>query len=97
MEEAKKTVDLWYNERKEVRTWQNHRKTEAEIESCVRTMLGRARRFPSMKHATRAQKGHIERAAINTPVQVCSSTFFLGSLLRMSNLKPVHECWSVTG
>lgn len=87
MEEAKQTVDLWYNERKEVRTWQDLRKTEAEKKSCVRTLLGRARRFPSMKHATRAQKGHIERAAINTPVQVCSLTSFWPFLIPISNIK----------
>lgn len=54
-------------------TWQEERKKEAERDRCVHTLLGRARRFPSMDHATRAQRGHIERAAINTPVQVSLS------------------------
>lgn len=77
VEEARKTVELWYNERKEVLTWQQKRKQEAQRYRCVRTLLGRARWFPSMQHATRSQRGHIERAAINTPVQVLSLSLSL--------------------
>lgn len=70
MKEAKETVERWYNERKEVLAWQEKRKNEAATLKYVCTLLGRARSFPSMDHATRYQRGHIERAAINTPVQV---------------------------
>jgi len=70
VKEAKKTVDLWYNDRKEVLQWQEERKKEAREYHCVYTLLGRARRFPLMAQANTYQKGHIERAAINTPVQV---------------------------
>lgn len=73
VKEAKETVDLWYNERHEVRKWQEERKKEAQKDSCVHTLLGRVRHFPSMKNVTPYQKGHIERAAINTPVQVLLS------------------------
>ncbi|KAK4744111.1 hypothetical protein SAY87_010423 [Trapa incisa] len=69
VEEARKTVDLWYKERQEVRTWQEKRKLEAREHGQVYTLLGRARRFPSFSRASYALKGHIERAAINTPVQ----------------------------
>lgn len=71
--EAKKTVELWYNDRKEVLAWQEQRKKEACKDHCVYTLLGRARRFPLMARATSSQKNHIERAAINTPVQVLHS------------------------
>lgn len=70
VKEAKKTVDLWYNDRKEVLQWQEERKKEAREFHCVHTLLGRARRFPLMAQANTYQQGHIERAAINTPVQV---------------------------
>lgn len=70
VQDAEKTVELWYKERKEVRRWQEERKKEAKEYRCVRTLLGRARWFPSLTRASRAQRGHIERAAINTPVQV---------------------------
>ena len=39
----------------------------------VYTLLGRSRRFPNMAHATSGQRGHIERAAINAPVQVSTA------------------------
>lgn len=73
VKDAKKTVDLWYNDRKEVLQWQEERKKEAHELHCVHTLLGRARRFPLMAQANTYQKGHIERAAINTPVQVLNS------------------------
>lgn len=73
MKEAEETVDLWYSERKEVLQWQEIRKNEARNDGHVHTLLGRARKFPSIKNATYAQRGHIERAAINTPVQVSLS------------------------
>lgn len=70
VKEAKETVDLWYKERKEVLKWQEERKQEAHEKHCVYTLLGRARRFPSLVNASNSQRSHIERAAINTPVQV---------------------------
>jgi len=66
--EAQETVDLWYNDRQEVRKWQEMRKKEAIEDGYVLTLLGRSRRFPASK--SRAQRNHIQRAAINTPVQV---------------------------
>lgn len=74
MEEAKNTVNLWYSDRKEVLTWQEKRKAEAREKKCVHTLLGRARMFPSQESITGTQRGHIERAAINTPVQVSNLT-----------------------
>ena len=98
VEEAKETVDLWYSDRKEVLTWQKKRKQEARDKQFVCTLLGRARRFPSMANVSTYQKGHIERAAINTPVQVLSFfltqsfmfSLFLSSLISSSPLPVVH-------
>lgn len=69
-EEAQETVNLWYSDRKEVLSWQEERKKEAHSSRRVHTLLGRARHFPSLKNASSAHRAHIERAAINTPVQV---------------------------
>uniref|UniRef100_A0A0A0L6C2 DNA-directed DNA polymerase n=2 Tax=Cucumis sativus TaxID=3659 RepID=A0A0A0L6C2_CUCSA len=91
LEEAKKTVKLWYNERKEVREWQDLRMAEAAESSCVRTLLGRARQFPSMKYATRFQKGHIERAAINTPVQGSAADVAMCAMLEISKNSRLRE------
>ena len=68
--EARETVARWYSDRAEVLKWQEARKQEARKIGCVYTLLGRARTFPSTKNASPSQRGHIERAAINTPVQV---------------------------
>lgn len=79
LKEAEETVKRWYSDRKEVLNWQELRKKEAREKGHVHTLLGRARKFPSA--STYAQRGHIERAAINTPVQVCDATQFFIYLL----------------
>ncbi|KAM7504160.1 hypothetical protein LguiB_003064 [Lonicera macranthoides] len=84
VKEAKETVDRWYSERKEVLRWQDDRKEEARINGCVHTLLGRARHFPSMGNATPFQKGHIERAAINTPVQGSAADVAMCAMLEIS-------------
>lgn len=79
-EEAQETVNLWYSDRQEVLRWQELRKKQAHSIHCVYTLLGRARHFPSLKNASSAHRNHIERAAINTPVQV---TFALHDFLHV--------------
>ncbi|ERN19576.1 DNA polymerase I A, chloroplastic [Amborella trichopoda] len=84
LKEAKETVNLWYKERKEVLRWQEERKSEAANKGCVHTLLGRARRFPSMANASYSQRGHIERAAINTPVQGSAADVAMCAMLEIS-------------
>ncbi|XP_057464463.1 DNA polymerase I A, chloroplastic/mitochondrial-like [Actinidia eriantha] len=91
VKEAKATVDLWYNERKEVQDWQDERKKEARENGCVHTLLGRARQFPSMKHASPYQKGHIERAAINAPVQGSAADVAMCAMLEISKNAHLKE------
>ncbi|KAE8654238.1 DNA polymerase I A [Hibiscus syriacus] len=91
VEEAKNTVDLWYRERQEVLEWQKKRKFEAQKFGCVKTLLGRARRFPSFAQCTRAQRGHIERAAINTPVQGSAADVAMCAMLQISTNKRLKE------
>ncbi|KAE8680208.1 DNA polymerase I B [Hibiscus syriacus] len=93
VEEAKNTVDLWYKERQEVLEWQKLRKFDAQKYGCVKTLLGRARRFPSFDHCTRAQRGHIERAAINTPVQGSAADVAMCAMLQISK----NECLKELG
>lgn len=91
VQEAKKTVDLWYSDRKEVLNWQEERKKEAREKNCVHTLLGRARQFPSVAHATYSQKGHIERAAINTPVQGSAADVAMCAMLEISKNARLKE------
>ncbi|KAK7316740.1 hypothetical protein RJT34_00422 [Clitoria ternatea] len=91
VKEAKRTVDLWYNDRKEVLKWQEERKKEACESQRVYTLLGRARRFPKIDPAHSYQKGHIERAAINTPVQGSAADVAMCAMLQISNNKKLKE------
>lgn len=70
IEEAKATVNLWYSDRPEVLAWQKERKEEAHQTQKVHTLLGRARHLPDVKSSNPLVRSHMERAAINTPVQV---------------------------
>ncbi|KAG9153800.1 hypothetical protein Leryth_005925 [Lithospermum erythrorhizon] len=82
--EAKQTVDRWYSDRQEVLAWQEQRKSEARVRRCVHTLLGRSRMFPSLRDATSGQKNHIERAAINTPVQGSAADVAMCAMLEIS-------------
>ncbi|XP_057951031.1 DNA polymerase I A, chloroplastic/mitochondrial isoform X2 [Malania oleifera] len=89
--EAKETVDLWYRERQEVLHWQEERKQEAIKTLRVHTLLGRCRRFPSTVNVTSAQKAHIERAAINTPVQGSAADVAMCAMLQISRNAHLKE------
>ncbi|RAL43428.1 hypothetical protein DM860_012569 [Cuscuta australis] len=91
VKEAKETVDRWYSDRKEVLTWQEQRKSEAHQFRCVYTLLGRARMFPSLKSATKYVRGHIERAAINTPVQGSAADVAMCAMLEISKNQRLKE------
>uniref|UniRef100_A0A161ZR14 DNA-directed DNA polymerase n=1 Tax=Daucus carota subsp. sativus TaxID=79200 RepID=A0A161ZR14_DAUCS len=81
LKEAEETVKRWYSDRKEVLNWQELRKKEAREKGHVHTLLGRARKFPSA--STYAQRGHIERAAINTPVQGSAADVAMCAMLEI--------------
>ncbi|KAL1567030.1 DNA-directed DNA polymerase [Salvia divinorum] len=90
-EEAQETVNLWYSDRQEVLHWQTLRKKQAHNYHCVNTLLGRARHFPSLKNASSAHKAHIERAAINTPVQGSAADVVMCAMLQISRNKRLKE------
>ncbi|XP_010267695.1 PREDICTED: DNA polymerase I A, chloroplastic/mitochondrial [Nelumbo nucifera] len=91
VKEAKETVNLWYKERQEVLRWQEKRKQEAQTERRVHTLLGRARCFPSMANVSNSQRGHIERAAINTPVQGSAADVAMCAMLEISRNARLKE------
>nr|XP_043640219.1 DNA polymerase I B, chloroplastic/mitochondrial isoform X2 [Erigeron canadensis] len=82
--EARETVARWYAGREEVLKWQEARKKEARTIGCVYTLLGRARTFPSTKTAGASHRGHIERAAINTPVQGSAADVAMCAMLEIA-------------
>lgn len=85
LEEAKKTVELWYEARPEVKKWQEEQRNNAETLGYVTTMLGRRRPLPDAKGlAGAAAKGHALRAAINSPVQGSAADIAMAAMLRIS-------------
>ena len=70
IEEARDTLKLWYRDRQEVLAWQKIQKKLAREKCEVYTLLGRSRHFRNLTRFDRDKRGHIERAAINAPVQV---------------------------
>ncbi|KAF9624108.1 hypothetical protein IFM89_007806 [Coptis chinensis] len=91
VKEARETVELWYRDRKEVLSWQEERKQDANRYGCVKTLLGRTRSFPSMNGASNAYRGHIERAAINTPVQGSAADVAMCAMLEISRNAHLKE------
>ncbi|XP_064981508.1 DNA polymerase I A, chloroplastic-like isoform X1 [Musa acuminata AAA Group] len=83
VEEAKDTISLWYEERKEVLRWQKERKKEAIKSKCVRTLLGRPQHFPLVETVSNAQMGHILQAAINTPIQGSAADVAMCAMLEI--------------
>uniref|UniRef100_A0A7N0TZ66 DNA-directed DNA polymerase n=1 Tax=Kalanchoe fedtschenkoi TaxID=63787 RepID=A0A7N0TZ66_KALFE len=91
VKEARETVKRWYNDRQEVLKWQELRKIEAIQNRKVHTLLGRARMFPSVTGASSSQKGHIERAAINTPVQGSAADVAMCAMLEITRNERLKE------
>ncbi|BFI30949.1 DNA polymerase I [Marchantia polymorpha subsp. ruderalis] len=91
LEEAKATVDLWYSDRPEVRRWQEERIKEAHQTHHVHTLLGRTRHFPDVKSSSRLVRGHVERAAINTPVQGSAADVAMCAMLEINTNKELLD------
>jgi DNA polymerase I len=69
LEEAEDTLKRWYDDRPEVRDWQQATIQRARDCLYTRTLMGRYRPLPDIISKQRTARGHAERAAINTPIQ----------------------------
>jgi len=81
--EAQQTLDLWFNDRPEVRDWQRNTIEEARRTGYTRTLMGRYRSLPGITSNNRAIRGHAERAAINTPLQGGAADVVMMAMLRL--------------
>ncbi|KAK3122846.1 hypothetical protein QOZ80_8AG0619190 [Eleusine coracana subsp. coracana] len=91
VKEARHTLKLWYRDRKEVSAWQKRQKELAHEKCEVYTLLGRSRRFPNPAHVRSSQRGHIERAAINAPVQGSAADVAMCAMLEIERNTRLKE------
>ncbi|XP_024364019.1 DNA polymerase I B, chloroplastic/mitochondrial isoform X2 [Physcomitrium patens] len=91
LDEAKATVDLWYSDRPEVLAWQKERKQEAHETLRVHTLLGRARHLPDINSSNSLLRSHMERAAINTPVQGSAADVAMCAMLEINQNARLRE------
>ncbi|KAJ7529979.1 hypothetical protein O6H91_15G073700 [Diphasiastrum complanatum] len=89
--DAEKTVELWYNDRMEVKQWQEQSITEARATKRVHTLLGRTRHLPYIRSSDYLERGHAERAAINTPVQGSAADVAMCAMLEISRNHTLKE------
>ncbi|KAG2577070.1 hypothetical protein PVAP13_6NG079600 [Panicum virgatum] len=91
VKEARDTLKLWYGDRKEVLAWQKRQKKLAHEKCEVYTLLGRSRRFPNLTQFGPGQRGHIERAAINAPVQGSAADVAMCAMLEIERNTRLKE------
>ncbi|KAF8662416.1 hypothetical protein HU200_055998 [Digitaria exilis] len=84
-EEANETLKLWYRDRKEVSAWQKKQQKLAQEKCEVYTLLGRSRHFPKF------DRGHIERAVINAPVQGSAADVAMCAMLEIERNTRLKE------
>jgi len=69
IEEAKAMLEAWYADRPEVLKWQRETIHEAHRSGWSRTLMGRYRNLAGIQTGNAMTVAHLERAAINTPIQ----------------------------
>jgi len=90
IEEAQASLDLWYNDRKEVREWQEEVQRRARNLGHTQTILGRYRNLT--KHFLEKKKnGHGLRAAINTPIQGGAADIVIGAMVKLHRSKEIRD------
>ena len=83
VEEAEATLAAWYADRPEVKEWQQRTIEEAHRSGYTRTLMGRYRLLKGINSRDRALRGHMERAAINTPIQGGAADIVMMAMLKL--------------
>lgn len=94
--EAAETLEKWYADRQEVRTWQENAIQTARLFGYTRTLMGRYRRLPDAmlsnnSLAAKKAKAHAERAAINTPIQGAAADVVMQAMLQIHKNARLRE------
>jgi DNA polymerase I len=89
-EEAEKTLQAWYNDRPEVKEWQEKTRNMAKGLGFVRTIMGRYRILPNANERGPAG-GHALRAAINSPIQGSAADIVMMAMIKLWRSEVLKE------
>lgn len=81
-DEAQDTLSAWYNDRPEVKEWQDRTRHMAKKEGYVTTLMGRRRFLPEASGQGPAA-GHALRAAINSPIQGSAADVVMMAMIKL--------------
>lgn len=90
-EEARAMLDAWYADRPEVLHWQRETIARAHRTGNTRTLLGRYRNLKGIDSGNRAMVAHLERAAINTPIQGGAADVMTLAMIKISRSPILRE------
>ena len=91
VDEARAMLDAWYSDRPEVREWQQNTIKTAHRTGWTRTLMGRYRSLHGIQTSKRAVVSHLERAAINTPIQGGAADIMTLAMLKLKRSKVLKQ------
>jgi len=91
IDEANEMLRAWYADRPEVEAWQRETKASARRTGATRTLLGRYRKLPGIDGRNGAVRGHMERAAINTPIQGGAADIMTLAMIKLQRSEKLKE------
>ena len=84
-------LEAWYEDRPEVLAWQKKTIAEAKRTGYTRTLIGRYRQLPGIAGRNGALRAHMERAAINTPIQGGAADIMTLAMLKLRSSEWLKE------
>jgi len=91
IEEAKQMLVAWYDDRPEVLAWQKKTIADAKRTGYTRTLMGRYRELPGIAGRNGALRSHMERAAINTPIQGGAADVMTLAMLKLRHSQRLQD------
>jgi len=89
--EANAMLAAWYADRPEVLKWQRETIAEAHRSGWSRTLMGRYRNLADIQTGSAQTVAHLERAAINTPIQGGAADIMTLAMLKIERSERLHE------
>uniref|UniRef100_A0A7S4EZM0 DNA-directed DNA polymerase family A palm domain-containing protein n=1 Tax=Chrysotila carterae TaxID=13221 RepID=A0A7S4EZM0_CHRCT len=89
--EAKAMLQAWYADRPEVLAWQEKTKADARKTGYTRTLMGRRRPLVGIATGKMNMRSHLERAAINTPIQGGAADIMTLAMLKLKKSEKLKE------